>query len=169
MSVRRIGLAFNPTDDAAIALRQRAEAWCEAAAIGHWASPAGDLEALTRELPGSDVLVVLGGDGTFLRAALAVARVDVPLLGVNRGKVGFLSKAEAQELEPVLIQLASGDFTVGERMGLTGAILRGGLAADEEPFTALNGGLEPVPARSHPATGEPRIGFRFTRTAVHPR
>ena len=42
---------------------------------------------------------MLGGDGTFLRAARAVAEVDVPLLGINLGKVGFLSKAEAGDLE----------------------------------------------------------------------
>ena len=58
--------------------------------------------AVSRELPTTDVLVVLGGDGTFLRAARAVAEVDVPLLGINLGKVGFLSKAEAGELEAVL-------------------------------------------------------------------
>ena len=55
----------------------------------------------------TDVLFVLGGDGTFLRAARAVAEVDVPLLGINLGKVGFLSKVEADELEPVLAQLAT--------------------------------------------------------------
>ena len=51
------------------------------------------------------MLIVLGGDGTFLRAARAVAEVDVPLLGINLGKVGFLSKAEAEELEPMLERL----------------------------------------------------------------
>ena len=80
---------------------------------------------------------MLGGDGTFLRAAQAVAEVDVPLLGVNLGKVGFLSKAEAHELEPVLEKLVAGRYTVGERMALVGAILPDGRPADGE-FTALN-------------------------------
>ncbi len=137
MSVRRIGLAYNPTSEAAVGLRDRAAAWCESAGVGHWAAQAGDLVTLNRELPASDVLVVLGGDGTFLRAAQAVARVDVPLLGVNLGKVGFLSKAEATELEPVLRLLVEGDFSVGERMALAGAILPGG-GPTGEAFTALN-------------------------------
>ena len=137
MSVRRIGFAFNPTNDAALELRDRAQSWCQTGGLDHWSAPAGDGETLGRELPSTDVLVVLGGDGTFLRAAQAVALVDVPLLGVNLGKMGFLSKAEAHQLEPVLVQLIEGDFTVGERMALTGAILRGGRPS-EETFTALN-------------------------------
>jgi NAD+ kinase len=138
MSVRRIGFAFNPTNEAALELRDRAEAWCRDGGTDHWSAQAGDLVTLHRELPTTDVLVVLGGDGTFLRAAQAVAQVDVPLLGVNLGKVGFLSKAEAHELEPVLLKLTQGEFTVGERMGLTGAILRGGRPNEEEAFSALN-------------------------------
>ncbi len=137
MSVRRFGFAYNPTSEAALHLRERAEAWCRDHDTTSWAAQAGDLVTLHRMLPGTDVLVVLGGDGTFLRAAQAVAAVDVPLLGVNLGKVGFLSKAEAHELEPVLDQLLRGDFTVGERMGLTGAILPGGQPS-AETFSALN-------------------------------
>jgi NAD+ kinase len=137
MGVRRIGFAFNPTSDAALELRDRAEAWCQTGGLDHWSAQAGDLATLHRELPATDVLVVLGGDGTFLRAAQAVAVDDVPLLGVNLGKVGFLSKAEAHELEPVLVQLVNGDFSVGERMAMTGSILPGGRASDDR-FTALN-------------------------------
>ena len=78
--------------------------------IGEWQLPSGDTAALVRELPTTDALVVLGGDGTFLRAARAVAEVDVPLLGINLGKVGFLSKAEAGELDAVLGQIVAGDY-----------------------------------------------------------
>ena len=73
-------------------------------------------------------LVVLGGDGTFLRAARAVIQVDVPLLGVNLGKVGFLSKVEANELEAVLAKLVAGEFTIDERMALEARLLPGGQA-----------------------------------------
>jgi NAD+ kinase len=137
MSVKRIGFAFNPTSAAALELRDRAVAWCQAGRVDHWTAQAGDLVTLHRELPATDVLVVLGGDGTFLRAAQAVAVDDVPLLGVNLGKMGFLSKAEQHELEPVLLQLVRGDFAVGERMALTGSILPGGRPSSET-FTALN-------------------------------
>ncbi len=137
MTVRRIGFAFNPTNEHALELRERAAGWCRMHGTDQWAAPAGDLDVLRRELTTTDVLVVLGGDGTFLRAAQAVAEIDVPLLGINLGKVGFLSKAEANELEPVLDTILRGDYTVGERMGLTGAILPAGRPSDER-FTALN-------------------------------
>ena len=84
-----------------------------------------------RELPTTDALVVLGGDGTFLRAARAVAEVDVPLLGINLGKVGFLSKAEAGDLETVLERIVAGEYTIDERMVIEGRILRGGGASGE--------------------------------------
>jgi NAD+ kinase len=137
MTVRRIGFAYNPTNDQALELRERAAGWCRMHGVEQWAAPAGELEQLRQQLPDTDVLVVLGGDGTFLRAAQGVALVDVPILGVNLGKVGFLSKAEAHELEPVLEKLVRGRYAVGERMGLTGAILPAGRPS-EAAFTALN-------------------------------
>jgi NAD+ kinase len=137
VTVRRIGFAYNPTNDAALELRERAAGWCQMHGIEQWAAPAGETAQLVQELATTDLLVVLGGDGTFLRAAKAVAEVDVPLLGINLGKVGFLSMAEAHELEAVLVKVADGAYVLRERMGLMGAILpAGGPAATH--FTALN-------------------------------
>jgi len=99
MKLERIGFAYNPTNPAAVELRDRAGAWCKLRDLAWWSSEAGSYDEVVAELPRTDVLVVLGGDGTFLRAARAVAEVDVPILGVNLGKVGFLSKVEAHELE----------------------------------------------------------------------
>jgi NAD+ kinase len=135
--VRRIGFAYNPTNDAADELRDRAEGWCGVRGIDHWSAPSGELETLIRELPTTDVLVVLGGDGTFLRAARAVSEVDVPLLGVNLGKVGFLSKVEADAIEATLAQIAAGAYTVDERMALRGVIRPAGRTVGRE-FFALN-------------------------------
>jgi NAD+ kinase len=134
----RLGFAYNPTSEAAVELRERAAGWCQRRGADHWAAQAGDLDTLLRELPTTDILVVLGGDGTFLRAARAVAQVDVPLLGINLGKVGFLSKAEAHELEAVLVQLVAGEYRIDERMALESRILPGGRGDDRWPHLALN-------------------------------
>lgn len=134
----RLGFAFNPTNDAAIALRERAIAWCEAHSVAVWAAPSGELETLVAELPSTDVLVVLGGDGTFLRAARAVAAIDVPILGVNSGRVGFLSKAEPDALDEVLGAVVAGDVTYEERMALEARLLPTGQDRRAESHVALN-------------------------------
>ncbi len=136
--LRRVGFAYNPTIDAALELRERAAGWAAMRDLGHWAAAAEDREALARELPGTDILVVLGGDGTFLRAARAVADVDVPLLGINVGKVGFLSRVEAGELVGVLDRLAAGRYTLEHRMALEGRIIRAATTGAPETHVALN-------------------------------
>lgn len=124
MTVRRIGFAYNPTIEAAVELSARAAGWCQVRGIDEWQAPSGNSEAMLRELRTTDLLVVLGGDGTFLRAARAVSEVDVPLLGINLGKVGFLSKAEAADFESVLALIAAGDYRIDERMAIEGRIVR---------------------------------------------
>ena len=138
MTIRRIGFAYNPTNEAAVELSARASGWCRMRGIDDWQAQAGDIDRLRAELPTTDAVVVLGGDGTFLRAARAVAEIDVPLLGLNLGKVGFLSKAEAGDLETVLQHLADGAFTIDERMILEGRILRAGRVGEDERHLALN-------------------------------
>jgi NAD+ kinase len=138
MKLDRIGFAYNPTKEAALELRERGEGWCQLRGVAHWAAPAGEQKALVDELPETGALVVLGGDGTFLRAARAVAEVDVPLLGVNLGKVGFLSKVETHGLEAVLAQLVEGDYLIEDRMALEATIHPGGRDEAGETFFALN-------------------------------
>ena len=62
----------------------------------------------------------------------------MPLLGINLGKVGFLSKVEASELETVLAKLVAGEFTIDERMALEARILPGGRESNGPPHHALN-------------------------------
>ena len=138
MSLERIGFAYNPTSEPAVELRERAAGWCRVRSIDHWAAQAGDLETLLAELPSTDVIIVLGGDGTFLRAARAVAEVDVPILGVNLWKVGFLSKVEAHELEDVLARIAANEFVLDERMALEARVLPGGRPGSGQRHIALN-------------------------------
>ena len=68
---------------------------------------------------GLDVAVALGGDGTFLRAAYLTRDDGVPLMGVNLGRLGFLSEVEAAYAAEGLERLIAGDFEVEERMTLS--------------------------------------------------
>jgi NAD+ kinase len=65
---------------------------------------------------GAEVALVLGGDGTLLRAAETARPVGVPLLGVNLGHVGFLAEAEQESLNEALRAIIEGGYAVEERM-----------------------------------------------------
>ena len=78
---------------------------------------------LERELPGADVVVCFGGDGTILHTAKAATKRGLPILGVNIGTMGFMAELESTELHR-LAQLASGDFTLDNRMMLDVTVQR---------------------------------------------
>ena len=95
--MQRIGFAFNPTKPTADrAARAGAGLVHGARRGGVGGRIAARPTTLVARLADTECLVVLGGDGTFLRAARALATVDVPVLGVNSGQVGFLSKVEPE-------------------------------------------------------------------------
>lgn len=83
--------------------------------FGHLAQPVEILHDHVR-LPDVELVMVLGGDGTILRAAELVREVDVPLLGVNLGHVGFLAESERADLAQTVQWVASREYTVEERM-----------------------------------------------------
>lgn len=67
---------------------------------------------------GAEVVLVLGGDGTLLRAAEMARPVGVPLLGVNLGRVGFLAETEQESLDDALDAIVARNYAVEERMTL---------------------------------------------------
>ena len=73
-----------------------------------------------------DLLVTLGGDGSLLRVARAAAPYGTPILGVNLGRVGFLTEADPGTWRDVLSRALVGDYWVEERMMLRAVAYRGG-------------------------------------------
>ncbi|MGH3979625.1 MAG: NAD kinase [Pseudonocardiaceae bacterium] len=67
---------------------------------------------------GTEIVVVLGGDGTLLRGAELARPTGVPVLGVNLGRVGFLAEADRDGLDEAIGAVARGDYTVDERMSI---------------------------------------------------
>ena len=82
-----------------------------------------------------DLVIVFGGDGTLLRAAEAVGRSGVPLLGINFGHLGFLSELERSELDDGLKRLLDNGFIVEERLVLEAEVDHGNRV---ETLRALN-------------------------------
>ena len=72
---------------------------------------------LDRELPGADMLICFGGDGTLLHTAKTATRQGIPVLGVNIGTMGFMAELESGELSQ-LARIATDDYTIDNRMML---------------------------------------------------
>lgn len=82
----------------------------------------------TPDVPEIELIVVLGGDGTILRAAEWVLASDVALLGVNLGHVGFLAEAESSEIDLIVESIIQRSYRVEERSTIDVRILRPGQA-----------------------------------------
>jgi NAD+ kinase len=76
----------------------------------------------------ADVAIVLGGDGTMLHAARHLARHRVPLVGVNQGRLGFMTDIARTDMSNCVDDLLAGRFTAENRMLLSGEIVREGWA-----------------------------------------
>ncbi|WP_138996482.1 NAD kinase [Rhodococcus zopfii] len=106
--------------EAGIGLRVLAD---EAAStgLGAFAAPDGRVlivEAGPDAAVGCEMVIVLGGDGSFLRAAELAQFAAVPVLGINLGRIGFLAEAEAEHLEEALAQVVRREYRIEHRMTL---------------------------------------------------
>ena len=83
-----------------------------------------------------DLGVVVGGDGTMLHVASALAQVDLPVIGINMGRLGFLTDIPAERFKSDIDLMLSGDFETEERMMIKAGFVRQGELQDER--LALN-------------------------------
>lgn len=102
--------------------------------------------AATELVPGLDVMVGIGGDGTILRAVDLAADADVAVLGVNAGTLGYLASVEPGSLRVALKRFLAGSYTLSERMRLEVTVERS-TGEIEDSVRVLN---EVVLERSEP-------------------
>jgi len=86
----------------------------------------GMIKSTLADLPPIEVAVVLGGDGTMLRAAEVTQAHDIPLLGVNLGHVGFLSEVERSKIADVIHALVNKTYVIDPRITLAYSVERDG-------------------------------------------
>ncbi len=79
----------------------------------------------------ADLAIVLGGDGTMLSIARQMAPHDVPLIGINQGRLGFLTDIPLAQMEATLAAMLAGRFTEERRTLLAAAVVRGNGGHDE--------------------------------------
>ena len=97
----------------------------------------GIIKSTLEDLPQLEVAVVLGGDGTMLRAAEVAQERDIPLLGVNLGHVGFLSEVERSKISEVIEALVNKSYVIDPRITLgyeverAGSVVANGWALNE--------------------------------------
>lgn len=117
-------LVLNPGQPRAVELARDAADWlaasghsvrvpdedATAAGLAEYGRPNDDIAS------GADLAVSLGGDGTILRTVGLVADDEVPVLGVNVGRLGYLAHVEPHELIGALGRVVAGDFAVEERL-----------------------------------------------------
>jgi NAD+ kinase len=120
----RIGFAWNPYSQRVPEVLERARAWCGTNGHEVWDAPGDAFDRIRDELPATDLVTVLGGDGTFLRTARAIGGSGVPALGVNLGRIGFLAKVEREDLERALDQFMAGEYVIGDRFRISVRVVR---------------------------------------------
>lgn len=126
-------LIVHPSDAARASAKEIAR-WWEAEGISVVAADLEDFpeEPEEADLAGADIdassfdiAVSLGGDGCMLRAVRLVGDADVPVLGVNYGKLGYLAEVEADNAIAALQRVQAGDYDIEERMRLSVSLHRG--------------------------------------------
>jgi len=73
-----------------------------------------------------DLAVVLGGDGTMLAVSRQLANSDIPLIGVNQGRVGFLTDVSSANMLAEMRKIILGEFSIEQRILLTATVMRNG-------------------------------------------
>ena len=126
----RIGFAANPLKEGALQTRDSLLRLTAERGIGHVLIT--DAAALLQGPHPVDILVVVGGDGSLLRYADAASSLKIPLLGVNLGRIGFLSELSEQAFPDALDRLLEGAYTIERRMMLRCTI------NEEAPLYCLN-------------------------------
>ena len=79
----------------------------------------------------ADLAVVVGGDGTMLSVARALVDYDIPLVGINRGRFGFLTDLIAESMLDGMASILAGEFNTEQRMLLSAAVMRDGQAISQ--------------------------------------
>jgi NAD+ kinase len=123
--VKRIGLLHHPKLPITQPIAEAMARQVEQRGLEAWVGSTWDEDAVSKEIDNLDLLVTLGGDGSILRAARMGCEQCVPVLGVNMGRLGFLTELEPEEWEAALPRLFSGDYWIEERMMLYAEYHRG--------------------------------------------
>lgn len=131
-----IGILHQPRIPETAAMAGEIQGWLAAQGVTAWAGSTWDEEAVNGNMGQFSLLIVLGGDGSTLRAARLSVPHGVPIFGINMGRVGFLSEAQLDNWQEKLTKVLQGAYWLERRLMLHAALERNGRILNT--LTALN-------------------------------
>jgi NAD+ kinase len=159
--VKKIGIFVHSHSEAAGKLAQDVSVYLKAKSVTDvWLSSDWDDRDLQRHIPGSELLICMGGDGTVLRAARSVIPHEIPILGVNMGRLGFLAEVRPGEVMEYMPRVLSGDYRLETR-----AMLQVTIRSQGVTYYALNDVVVGRQTVSRPVYVE--VTVNGSRLAIH--
>jgi NAD+ kinase len=134
--MKRFGLLHHPKIDESRRLAQETEVALRHLGASAWSTSAWEESEVLGRACEADLLIAFGGDGTIVRTARITAGCNLPILGVNLGRLGFLAELQPWELQDKLEALLNGHFWIEERLMLHADLQRGERVV--QSFEALN-------------------------------
>ena len=121
----KIGLVYQPRTEAAVSTAKAARERLLELDHQVWIVPSWEVDESAGEIEDTDLLLSLGGDGTLLRAVRATAPFGTPCMGINFGRLGFLTEVETPDIEAILRKFEAGEGWIEERVMLRWRLTRG--------------------------------------------
>lgn len=136
-SLTHVGILGHPKRPNTIPVRKNIQESLQNHGMTTWYFDDWQPDNVRPAIPGSDIVIAIGGDGAMLRAARICAEYAVPVLGVNMGRLGFLTEiASPDDWDACLQRLIHHDYWIERRMMVTARIERDGATLQTE--NALN-------------------------------
>jgi NAD+ kinase len=129
--VKRIGILYHPLREKARDLAEKLEEMLSSQGVSLWRCSAWEEDKAKPQVAGTELILSIGGDGTILRSARIVTPLSVPILGINLGRLGFITEIDSNEVLSNLPDLLKGKGWIEERAMLQAQV-------EDKTFYALN-------------------------------
>ena len=96
--MKKVGILYHPMKKDAYTLAKELEEFLDSSGLSVWICSAWEWEAAKAQVDEADLILSIGGDGTILRAAQAVAPGLAPITGINLGRLGFMTELTVDEV-----------------------------------------------------------------------
>ena len=120
--MKRIGILYHPLRERARDLAEKLEEFLFSRGVSSWRCSTRDEDEARSQMAGTELILSIGGDGTILHVARIVTPLSVPILGINLGRLGFITEIDGNEVLSNLPDLLKGKGWIEERAMLEAQI-----------------------------------------------